>query len=153
MLVVLGVFAGMCVLAGLIGLVLLGQAPTSPKTVTATGLGAPTTTAYPAAPASEVERIRTALHDMGARCTPGADSVTQQQIGADVDVLISFAGRYPDARFTIDDETGRALDLLLIARDEMQTCAPAAAQRANQLLPSQFRTAPSAPDRIATSGG
>ncbi len=82
---------------------------------------------------------------MGARCTPRADPAAQAQIGRDVDELITFAARHPDAHFTVDGEDGQALDLLLIVRDEMGTCAPAAAARANRALPAQYRATSSQP--------
>ena len=150
--VVLGVLATGLLLLGVISLAALGNSRRPGQDVAATGLGAPVPSTYPAAPTLEVQRIRTALHDMGARCKPGADTATQARIVRDVNQLISFTRRYPDSRFTIDGENGRPLDLLLIARDEMRTCAPAAAAAANQALPTQFRTASPA-RRIPASTG
>ncbi|MBN9620567.1 MAG: hypothetical protein J0H43_12695 [Actinobacteria bacterium] len=128
----------------MISVAALGNSRQPGQNVTATGLGAPEPSTYPTAPTVEVDRIRTALHDMGARCKPGADTATQARISRDVDQLITFTRRYPDSRFTIDGENGRPLDLLLIARDEMRTCAPTAAAAANQALPTQFRSASAA---------
>ena len=97
-------------------------------------------------PDDEVNRIHAALHDIGARCGPAAaDPATLQQLAADVEVIVSFAQRYPDALFTIDDETGRSLSLLLVARDETAICAPVASQRADSALPAQFRAPISQP--------
>jgi hypothetical protein len=124
-----------------------------PASDTATGLGAPAETNYPTAPAVEVQRIHATLHDMGARCTSGAGPDAQRQIGLDVDQLIAFAKSYPDAQFIIDDEHGTALDVLLIARDEMKTCDPAAAERANQALPAQFRATPRPTPIVGTRTG
>lgn len=149
-LVILGVVATILLLAAVIGLAASRQGQTSPADVSATGLGAPTNTNYPIAPKADVQRIHTALHDMGARCTPHADPAAQAQIGRDVDQLITFAARYPDARFTVDGENGHALNLLLIARDETGTCAPAAAARANQALPAQYRATPTPSPSAAT---
>ena len=92
-----------------------------------------------AAPPAEVDRIHAALHEMGAVCTRDADEATQVRIETAVDLLVEFALRYPNATFQIDDETGRSLGLLLVARNEMQVCAPRAAARANAALPSQYR--------------
>jgi hypothetical protein len=143
--VVLGVLATVALLIGVAGLAGRRQPPARPAGVSVTGLGAPDGSSYPTAPTLDVQRIHTALHDMGARCTPGADAGAKLQIGRDVDELISFARTYPDARFSVDGENGQALNLLLIARDEMRSCAPAAAARANQELPPQYRTSASAP--------
>lgn len=147
-----GALATGFLLIGVISLAALGNSRQAGQDVAATGLGAPVPSTYPAAPMVEVERIRTALHDMGARCKPGADTATQARIFRDVDQLISFTRRYPDSRFTIDGENGRSLDLLLIARDEMRTCAPAAAAAANQALPTQFRSASAASRPPASTG-
>jgi len=98
-----------------------------------------------------VRRIHAALHDMGARCKSDPDAASERQIGHDVDQLITFARNYPDARFIVDDENGRSLDLLLIARDEMRTCAPAAAARANLALPAQLRTPSRTPTTALTT--
>lgn len=125
------------------GLVVSRHISRSPAGSAATVLGSPTdTTSYPTAPAPAVQGVHTALHDMAERCTPGASIAAQAQIGHDVDRLITFARTYPDARFTVDDENGRALDLLFIARNDMRACAPAAAKRANQALPPQYRALP-----------
>lgn len=150
--VALGVLATGLFLLGVISLAALGNSRHPGQGVAATGLGAPAPGTYPAAPTVEVGRIRIALHDMGARCKPGADTATQARIFRDVDQLISFTRRYPDSRFTIDGENGRPLDLLLIARDEMRTCAPAAAAAANQALPTQFRSASPAGRTPASTG-
>lgn len=97
-------------------------------------------------PGDEVSRVHAALHDIGARCGPtAADPAAQQQLAADAEVIVSFAERYPEALFTIDDETGRSLSLLLVARDELTVCAPAASQRADLALPVQFRVPVSQP--------
>ncbi|AWK76806.1 hypothetical protein CBI38_35960 (plasmid) [Rhodococcus oxybenzonivorans] len=61
---------------------------------------------------------------MAALCAPDTDEAAQRRIESDVDLLVAFARAYPDASFPIDDETGRSLGLLLIARKEMQVCAP-----------------------------
>lgn len=127
--------------ATLIGIILAVAANRGPgdSRGPAVGLGVNPTATNATAPAADVARIRTALHDMGARCHPGIDTATKHRIDGDVDQLITFARRYPNARFSIDDETGSSVDLLLIAATEMRTCAPAAAARANLELPAQLR--------------
>lgn len=132
------------------GLVVNRHISKSPAGSAATVLGSPTdTTSYPTAPAPAVQGVHTALHDMAERCTPGAGIAAEAQIGHDVDQLITFAKTYPDARFTVNDENGRALDLLFIARNEMRACAPNAAERANQALPTQYRAIPGPPTTSA----
>lgn len=114
--------------------------------------GAAAPSAAQTVPAAQVQNIHTALHDMGARCTPDASTAAQRRIGTDVDRLIGFARRYLDTRFTIDGEDGRSLDLLLIAATEMRSCAPAAARRAEQALPPRYRSSP-APTAAPPDGG
>lgn len=113
--------------------------------------GAAAPSAAQLVPAAQVQKIHTALHDMGARCVSSADAAAQRRIGTDVDRLIGFARRYPDARFTVDGEDGRSLDLLLIAATEMRSCAPAAARRAEQALPPRYRSP--APTAAPPGGG
>ena len=97
-------------------------------------------------PGDQVSRVHAALHDIGARCGPtAADPATQQYLAADAEVIVTFAERYPDAVFTVDDEAGRSLSLLLVARDELRICAPAASRRADVALPAQFRAPISEP--------
>jgi hypothetical protein len=97
-------------------------------------------------PGDEVNRVHAALHDIGARCgATVADPATQQYLAADAEVIVTFAERYPDALFTVDDETGRALSLLFVARDELRICAPEASQRADLAIPAPFRVPTSPP--------
>lgn len=137
---VTGALAGVLVLAGALALVVPRSAPTAVPGRASGGSAAGQTV-----PATQVQRVHSALHDMGARCTPSADVAAQHRIGTDVDLLIGFARRYPDARFSVDGEDGRALDLLLIAATEMRGCAPAAARRAEQALPPQFQSPAASP--------
>ncbi|MDX5961893.1 hypothetical protein SIM91_00765 [Rhodococcus opacus] len=108
----------------------------------ASTIDASPTDAGSAAPPAEAERAHAALHDMAALCAPDTDEAAQRRIESDVDLLVAFTRAYPDANFPIDDETGRSPGLLLIARKEMQVCAPTAAAHANAALPPQFRDDP-----------
>ncbi len=104
----------------------------------------PTATAsYTTPPAVEVKQIHDTLDDIAARCTPNADPDAQRHLDQDVDVILAFAGRHPNAEFPMDDETGHTLSLLLATRDDLSHCAPAAAARVNAALPAQFRQPPS----------
>jgi hypothetical protein len=90
-------------------------------------------------PPAEASQVKATLLEMGALCTPTADGPAQRRLGQDVDLLVQFAGRYPAARLTIDDETATPTDILLVARHDLSGCAPAASARANQALPSALR--------------
>lgn len=133
--------AGVLVLAGALAVAL----PRSTPTAAAGGADSAGSTPGQPVPATQVQRVHSALHDMGTRCTPSADVAAQHRIGTDVDLLIGFARRYPDARFSVDGEDGQALDLLLIAATEMRGCAPAAARRAEQALPPRFQSPAASP--------
>ncbi|MEU0680133.1 MULTISPECIES: hypothetical protein [Streptomyces] len=89
--------------------------------------------------------VHDALHTIDARCRAKGGDVEQAALTRDVDTIIDFSRRYPDARFPIDDETGRTLSLLLVTRQSLRDCAPALAARVDRALPSDFR------DRAATA--
>jgi hypothetical protein len=99
--------------------------------------------ASPVPTAVQVQAVHRALHDIDAQC-PGAgkDPVdAQSRVQGDVETIVAFAQRYPDAAFPfpIDQETGRTQSLLLVARQAMRTCAPALASRLNLALPQRLR--------------
>lgn len=100
-------------------------------------LGSPTPEITSSAPAGEVQRIHDALHDIGARCRPGTSRPRRAGTAADVDVILSFARRYPEGSFSIDDETGTASGLLLVTRQALRTCDPRLAERVSQALARQ----------------
>ena len=89
----------------------------------------------------EVDIIHAALHDIGSRCRPSTrlSSDAQEELAKDVDDIVSFARRHPDARFPIDDECGTALSLLFETRDELRVCSPRQAARIDQEMPAEFR--------------
>jgi hypothetical protein len=91
------------------------------------------------APPAEIERLHDALHDLGDQCEPVRSDRSKPSIDRDVATILAFARRYPEGRFPIDDETGSVLSLLLVARDTLRPCEPAAAARVNRALPSEFR--------------
>ena len=76
-----------------------------------------------------------ALHDIGDKCAPEFDTGVRRRLSAETDVILDFARRYPVARFRIHDETGSALSLLLVARNELRECSPADAVRVDRALP------------------
>jgi hypothetical protein len=112
-------------------------------TATSTAQGA--TASADTAPATEVQPVHDALHDIDDQCKPGAVGGDQSRLARDADVILAFAQRHPSASFPIDDETGRTLSLLLVTRQALRDCAPAVAARADSALPAQFRTNPASP--------
>ena len=90
-------------------------------------------------PAAQVRPVHEALHDIDSRCRAKSGDVEQTALTRDVDTIIDFSRRYPDARFPIDDETGRTLSLLLVTRQSLRDCVPALAARVDGVLPSDLR--------------
>lgn len=87
----------------------------------------------------EVQPVHDALHDIAARCRPGTAADDPRRVAHDAAVFMSFALRYPRAEFSIDDERGTTLSLLLVARQALTDCAPGAAAQIDRLLPTEYR--------------
>ncbi|MEU0023575.1 hypothetical protein ABZ173_38790 [Streptomyces rochei] len=99
------------------------------------------TTPFVTPPAAQVRPVHEALHDIDAICRAkdkGRDG-KQTSLTRDIDTIIDFSLRHPNARFPIDDETGSTLSLLLVTRQSMRTCAPTLVPRLDQALPPDFR--------------
>lgn len=96
-------------------------------------------------PAAEAQRVHDSLHSVGAWCRADPAGRVRSRLDRDVDVILTFTRRYPEATFPIDDETGRALTLLMTTRQALRTCAPAAAARVDRALPPQFQEGVSGP--------
>ena len=92
------------------------------------------------APAAAVEPIHRALHSLGRACRPGAGIGQEAQARRPVGVILDFARQYPNAGFPVHDETGTTLSLLFVARDEVQSCAPALTARVERLIPRKYLT-------------
>jgi len=83
--------------------------------------------------------VHRALHDIGEKCSASAEDVKRPDVGSSVRVILGFARKYPEGRFPIDDETGSALSLLLVTKDELDTCSPRHAARVARELPPDLR--------------
>ena len=79
------------------------------------------------APATAVQVIHEALHDIGAQCLKTPPD--PRAIASDVDLIIAFSEQYPVGRFPIDDETATASSLLLITREAVKDCSPTELKR------------------------
>lgn len=97
------------------------------------------TRSYSTPPPRDVQQVHAVLHDFDRWCTPQADARARQRLARGAEVIVSFARRHPAARFGIDDETGTTVSLLLVARNELRVCAPAAAASADRALPAEIR--------------
>ena len=131
-----------------IGAVMSALAPAPPgDDASGTASAAP-----PPIPTADLDRVHAALHDIGQRCfpQPSTDPASRDALDADAAVITSFAARYPDIRFSIEDESGTALSLLLAARDDLAGCRPAAAAAVDAALPTAYRSTP--PGTAPTTG-
>jgi hypothetical protein len=90
--------------------------------------------------AAEVRDLHVILHRLESTCERSRrSSATRSQLNRDVGQILAFARAYPEARFQIDDESGKALSVLLVAREATRHCAPDASRRLDRALPEQFR--------------
>lgn len=92
-------------------------------------------------PTAQVRPVHQALHDIDATCRAKARDGERTSLTHNVDTIIDFSRRYPEARFPIDDETGSTLSLLLVTRQSMRECAPDLAIRVDRALPPDYRDA------------
>lgn len=131
----LAVVSLVLVLAGVVGQISKDQTGTtqSPQNVTLPRPKEP-------APAAAVEPIHRALHTLGRVCGPGAVADQASRARRPVTVILDFARRYPNVRFPVHDETGTTVSLLFVARNEVQTCAPALTPRVERLIPPELLT-------------
>lgn len=91
--------------------------------------------------ATEVREIHAILHRLERTCAQSRRSPTaRRQLDRDVATILAFADAYPEARFQVDDESGSALSLLLVAREATRPCAPASSRRLDAALPERLRT-------------
>lgn len=104
-----------------------------PPTAQNLWVGATTFGPTSTASSTDVEVVHNALHDIGAHCLKSDPDLGV--IASDVDLIIAFSRRYPVGRFPIDDETATASSLLLVTREAVTDCAPAEAERLDELRP------------------
>jgi hypothetical protein len=130
-------FIGLLTIAGLIVLHATKPSPGDDATAVLQGSSAPPT--FPTIPEGEVQVMHRALHGVGETCAQAAPARSQATLDRDVTVLLDFARRHPQGQFAIDDETGTSLSLLLVLRQDLGTCDPAAVPLVESLLPPSFR--------------
>lgn len=97
----------------------------------------PTPTQFP--PRERVEAAHGALHAMGRACKQPLALRDRTAVARPVEVMEQFARDYPNGGFTIDDELGTTLTLLVVLRYELQDCDPTLVPGVEELLPERFR--------------
>lgn len=90
-------------------------------------------------PQPRVEAAHRALHVVGRACRQPTIDRGGDAVRAPVEQIRRFAGDYPNGGFTIDDEPGTTLSLLIVLRYELQSCEPALVPGVDALLPVEFR--------------
>ena len=94
------------------------------------------------APEAAVKAIHRALHTLGRVCRPDAGTDQTSRARRPVTVILAFAREYPKVSFPLHDETGTTLSLLYVARNEVQSCAPALTARVEQFIPREYLRSP-----------
>lgn len=90
--------------------------------------------------AAEVRRVHAALHAVDRVCSrPPISLASRRVVARDARMFARFADAHPRAEFRIDDEEGRAVSLLLVARQTLQRCDRRAAAIVDRALPAAMR--------------
>jgi hypothetical protein len=76
---------------------------------------------------------------MGRACETPGSTRDPAAVARPVEVMERFARDFPDGGFTIDDEPGSTLSLLVVLRYELQTCDPSLVVSVERLLPPRYR--------------
>lgn len=97
----------------------------------------PKPTQFP--PRVRVEAAHHALHAMGRACKQPIATRDPASVARPVEVMEQFAQDYPNGGFTIDDEPGTTMSLLVVLRYELQNCDPSLVPGVDELLPERFR--------------
>lgn len=90
--------------------------------------------------AAGVRRVHAALHELDRVCSRTPVSPDARRVLArDARTFARFADAYPQVEFRIDDEEGRAVSLLLVARQRLDGCDRRAAAIVDRALPAGMR--------------
>ena len=113
-------------------------APASPVVIGGTAESTlPTPTQFP--PQARVEEVHRALHAMGRACKAPISTRKPDAVRGPVQTMEQFARDFPNGGFTMDDEPGSTLSLLVVLRYELRDCDPSLVPGAEDLLPERFR--------------
>ena len=102
----------------------------------------PEPTEFP--PRARVDQAHRALHGMGRACKQPMAAREPEAVRRPVAIMEQFARDFPRGRFTIDDEPGTTLALLIVLRSDLQECEPSLLASVEALIPEQYRE-PSGP--------
>ena len=118
-----------------------GREPGSERSVSASsGLAAPVLpepTQSP--PRVRVDQAHRALHALGRACKHPRAERELDAVRRPLASMEQFAHDFPSAGFTIDDEPGTTLALLIVLRSELQECEPSLLPGVEVLIPEEYR--------------
>lgn len=97
----------------------------------------PTPTQHP--PRARVEAAHQALHALGRACKAPSANFTRERVRHPLDAIERFADDYPGGGFSMDDEPGSTLTLLIVVWDSLKECDPSFAPEIERLIPEQYR--------------
>lgn len=137
-LAVLGVVGG--VAWGIADVVALRHAGAAPERVSGSRVAASILPASPQTPPrGRVVQVHQSLHGLHNACRLPAAARDRDVVRRDLAVFESFAEDFPRGGFTIDDESGSTLALLIAVRAELEWCEPVLLPRVESLIPPRYR--------------
>lgn len=97
----------------------------------------PSPTQHP--PRGRVETAHQALHALGRGCETPLAQRKPRAVSEPLKVIETFATDFPGGGFTVDDESGTTLALLLVVWNQLKTCEPSLVPQIERLIPAQYR--------------
>lgn len=91
------------------------------------------------APRQRVEAVHRALHAMARACKQPVATPDPASVRRPLSTMKEFARDFPNAGFTIDDESASTLALLIVLRSELQDCDPTLVPGVEELVPPEYR--------------
>lgn len=88
---------------------------------------------------SQVRGVHRALHELGRACAETGGTPDPRAAASPLREIETFAARHPNAGFPIDDESGTTLSLLIVVRNQLETCDLSRLPEIDALLPAQYR--------------
>ena len=90
-------------------------------------------------PQARVDQAHRALHAMARACKQPVPTRDPDAVRQAVATMVKFARDFPRGGFTIDDESGSTLALLIVLRSELQDCEPSLVPSVEGLIPEEYR--------------
>lgn len=97
----------------------------------------PKPTQFP--PRERVDQAHRELHAMARACKQPVSTRDPDAVRQAVATMVKFARDFPRGGFTIDDESGSTLALLIVLRSELQDCEPSLVPSVEGLIPEEYR--------------